>query len=228
MTEIVSSSLHLGSVHAQVDFSKPTADTNSPYTLHNGAQILSHAPNGVSQALRIDKDGPYALITGVDIGPRNMPNCTLMIGIYLESIANNRGWVFGHERYGYDRTIMMHDSRSGGGISSAVGKLWQPWTSPQSPPTKEWLHVTAVFRQGGESYVYMNGVRSDNVVISNSNGGYKDIWIGRARWSDHWADSWIKEVKVFDEALSDEDVLRLSNQFFTNVFWDKIEANVSR
>ena len=213
------SSLSLDStkkIYAKVDFSKPLATTNTNYTLHNGASILP-APKGVSKALRIDKDGPYALIHDVDIGPTNMPNCTLMIGIYLESIANDRGWVLGHHRYGHDRSILMHDSRFGGGIASSIGRIWQPWKRPKSPPTGEWLHITAVFRQRGESYVYLNGVRSDNKAIARNSNGFTDLWVGRSRWRGHWSDCWIKEVKVFNEALNDEEVSFQSKQFFKDI-----------
>ena len=146
-----------------------------------------------------------------------------MIGLYLENIANSRGWVFGHEQSGYDRTILMHDSRFGSGVASAVGKTWQPWTNGGgNAPTKEWVHVTAVFRQNGDSYVYLNGVRSDNTVVATNNDGKGELWIGRPHWGGHWVDCWVKEVKVFDYALSDADVTNYTTAFlvsFICLFW---------
>lgn len=137
-----------------------------------------------------------------------------MIGLYLESIANNFSWVFGNENGGFDRTILMHDYRYGGGVASAVKYTWQPWTQAEKPLTKEWVHVTAVvFRQHGESYVYLNGVKSDCMVTASNNSGMKDLWIGRPVWGGHWVDSWIKEVKVFDSALSDDMVEAHTSQF---------------
>jgi len=197
---------------AQVDFANENAASNSPFSLKNGAQLLP-APAGVSKALRINKDGPYALVPGVNIGPAQMPECTLTVGLYLESIANNRGWVFGHEQSGYDRSIVMHDNRFGGNVASAVGKTWQPWYSNGSPPIRRWIHVTAVFRQNGESYVFLDGVKSNRSVVATNNEGLGDLWVGRPIHGGHWTDSWIKEVKVFDFALSDEQVKEQVDQF---------------
>jgi len=201
---------------AKVDFSDPDASDNTRFELKNGAQILP-APNGVFKALRIPRDGPYALIPNVNINPSNMKECTLTAGVYLESIANAHGWLFGNEHHGYDRTILMHDSRFGGNVASAVGKAWTPWNTRSSPPLKKWIHVTAVFRQGGVSYVFIDGVRSDKTVIANNNPGLNDLWVGRAHWGGHWVDSWIKEVKVYDEALTDENVKEESNKFHASV-----------
>jgi len=197
---------------AQVDFSDPDVPTNSPFSLKNGAQILP-APDGVSGALRIDKDGPYALIPGVNISPSNMNECTLTAGLYLESIANRYGWVFGHEQSGYDRTILMHVDRFGGSIASAVGFPWKPWKNSNQPPMKKWVHVTAVFRQGGQSYVFLDGVRSDFSTVAKNGSGMAELWVGRPHHGGHWVNSWIKEVKVFDTALSDDFVKEQSKEF---------------
>ena len=216
LTTIAEAKMIGGSI-AHVDFSDAASPSNTPFVLKNGAQILPTAPGGFS-ALRIDRDGPYALIPGVNISPSVMPDCTLTIGLYLESIANTQGWVFGSEQSGYDRTILMHDRRFGGGVASAVGKTWQPWFKPQSPALKEWMYVTAVFRQWGESVVYVNGVRSDRSVIATNNDGRGDLAIGRpVPHGNHWVNSWIKEVHVFESALDDEAVERLTSTFFRSI-----------
>jgi len=202
---------------AKVDFSDRDSSSNTPFDLKNGAEIIPNAPGGFP-ALRISRDGPYATIPGVNINPGAMPDCTLTIGLYLESIANNRGWVFGHEQSGYDRTILMHDSRFGGGIASAVGRTWNPWNNPQAPPVKEWIYVTAVFRQNGESVVYLNGVKSDKSTIGRNNSGKGALAVGRPEpWGGHWVDAWIKEVNVFDTALDDQAVEQLVNVFLKKV-----------
>ncbi len=200
---------------AEVDFANSDATANSDFILHNGAEILP-APGVVSNALRIDRDGPYATIPGIDISPSSMPECTLMIGLYLDSISNDYGWVVGNEEGGYDRTILMHDHRFGGGIASAIGYPWSPWVKPHTP-TKQWIHVTAVFRQGGESYVFVNGIKSDNSAIGKNDGGKSDLWIGRPKHGGHWTDSWIKEVKVFNTALDDSLVVNYAEDFLKEV-----------
>lgn len=109
--------------------------------------------------------------------------------------------------------IFYLDYRFGGGIASAVGKTWNPGDNMKTP-VKEWIHVAAVFRQNGESYVFLNGERSENTVIAQNDYGLSSLWIGRPHHAGHWTDCWIKEVKVFGRALSDEDVKVLSEMFF--------------
>ena len=74
-----------------------------------------------TRALRIDRDGPHAKLP-VNISPSAMPEVTLVCWVKLNSVANNRGWLFGNEVTGYDRTILMHDNRFGGALATAVGR----------------------------------------------------------------------------------------------------------
>ena len=179
----------------KVDFSEADSCPSTNCSLHGGAQVLT-APGG-RQALRIDKDGKYATIPNIDIGPSNMPDCTLTVGLYLESIPEGAlGWVFGHSKYGEDRSIILHDpqfskNNNKGVIASGTGQAWNPWTNEitGTAPTKQWFHVAAVFRQGGECAVYVNGVKSDVTTIGNNIDAYPDLYIGRSRlYENHWAD----------------------------------------
>jgi len=204
----------------QIDFDDigdNSDNTHNPQLL-GGAKILKRCED-TFQSLRIDSDEAYALIPGFNIGTSAMPHCTLMIGIHLVSIANRYGWVLGHEMLGgYDRTILMHDERFGGGIASAAGKIWQPWNKPQPPPLGKWIHVTAVFRQGKTSSVFLNGIESDKSVIATNNEGSNDIMIGHPKdYSDHWTDCWIKEVMVFDEALPNSQVVKYAKRFLEGI-----------
>jgi len=151
-----------------------------------------------------------------------MPECTLTIGLYLESKIS-LGYVFGHEEEGFDRGIILHDSRGFPGnnmITSATGQVpWMPWAGNNletgTAPTKKWFHVTAVFRQGGECAVYVNGVKSDYTTTGQNNEGLPDLYVGRPLFLyNHWADAWIKEVKVFERALTDAQVQYESDSFF--------------
>lgn len=179
----------------KVDFSEEGSCPSSTCTLHGGAQIKT-APGG-RQALRIDRDGKYASIPDIDISPSNMPDCTLTIGLYLESIPEGAlGWVFGHSKFGEgDRSIILHDpqfseNKINGVIASSPGGYWEPWSLNSGiPPTKQWFHVAAVFREGGECAVYVNGVKSNYTTIGTNQEAYPNLYIGRPRSSDyHWAD----------------------------------------
>jgi len=76
--------------------------------------------------------------------------------------------------------------------------------------------VTAVFRQDGESYVYLNGIRSEYTATGSNNEGLGDLWIGRPLNNGHWIDSWIKEVTVLNWALTDFEVMKYSSDFLSS------------
>ena len=62
-----------------------------------------------------------------------MPRCTLEIWVKLEKIANKLGWLFLNGA-GYDRTIVMHDSRFGGGVALALGDKTKNTSRGPVPP----------------------------------------------------------------------------------------------
>ena len=184
-----------------VDFASE-ADEDK-FTLHEGA-FLDDVDG--TRALRINMDGPHAKIP-VNIAPLAMPTCSLCMWVKLASIPNARGWIVGNEETGYDRTILLHDNRFGGSVASAIGKEWR--SNLGAPPLGQWFHVVAVFRQGGESYVFLNGRRSNIASKHTKNrplGSREELWVGRPHHRDHFADCWIKSIAVVDYALSDEDV----------------------
>ena len=51
------------------------AEDNPGFTLHEGAEIRD-CPHDVPKALRIDSDGPWASLDGLDISPSKMKDCT--------------------------------------------------------------------------------------------------------------------------------------------------------
>jgi len=217
-----------------VDFADLTSPSNThPPQFRKGAETLSCSSIGYDcEALRISKSGPYVLILDADIGPTAMPECTLMMGIRLNSLAPpGEGWVFGNYNGGFDRHIVMHGSPWGGAVGSHVGVSgWQPYIKPESPPLHEWLHVAAVFVQGGRCCVYVNGVRSDNSATGNNReGGSKHLWVGRKDKSNTgWCDCWMKHVTVIDTALTDSEVGAYSTKFFEEMEELNLHTKTSR
>ena len=142
---------------AVVDFSVAGSKEIYGYSLHGDATIQENAPDGVARALRIENSGQYALLPGVNISPSEMPDCTLVIVLYMESISMSgaKGWVLGNEEAGYDRSIIMHDSRFND-MGMALGYSNSVWETKTLPTVQKWLNIVAVFRQGKESYFYVD------------------------------------------------------------------------
>lgn len=107
----------------------------------------------------------------------------------------------------------MH--RNFGLPASYVGKEWEPWTENLflPLPTHQWIHVAATFRQGLKGRVYVNGVASNHSTICNNNDGTDYLMIGSFGKAQYYADSWIKEVMVFNESLDDASIQKYSDNF---------------
>ena len=169
-----------------IDFSKPDSGKNVPHEYIGGATIKPDAPDGCPFALRIEKDGQYVKIPDFNIAPGKMPNCTLVIAIYIQSIvAGSMGWVISS---GYDRAIVMHDSRF----------------NPTPPPVGKWIQVVVTYTQGKPSYFYVDGQKAPNSHVDQPGNGSPDLYIGRpAQYGNHWSDCWIKEVMCYNFALTE-------------------------
>ncbi len=181
-----------------------------------GAAILEGAPAPVAKALRIASDGPYAKLPGIDLSPSKSAESTLVISIYLESIAKDSfGWVLNTENGKFDRAIIMHDDRFNG-IGFGTGTMQGGKVYPEKtlPKTGKWVQYIATFRQNGDCNMFVDGEKAPLTQKGQNNSGENAITIGRVtRFPKHWADCWVKDVAVFNKALSDEEAVEFYNEF---------------
>ena len=211
----MSPSVQVPTPFVYIDFSKDDSNTHS-FSLENGATIASIAPANVPKALRIDSEGPHAVISGVDISPSNMSDCTVVIGVYLDSATNNKGCMIGNHELGSNNFI-QHDI-SPANVASFADNGFTFWEDTFSPDIHKWMHIVAVFRQNGDSFLYKDGVRSPRSALGINSGGSGDLIIGGSKESvGGWVDSWVKEVQVFNSALEDDQVLHLSDKFHDEI-----------
>ncbi len=190
-----------------------------------GAEIKDGAPGNVSKALRIDRDGPYAVLKGVDISPQVMPESTIVIDFLLESIPKgSKGWLLNHDNGGFDRGLTLHDERFNG-IGQGVGYPGPVYDEYTTPPTGEWVQMVMTYRQGGECAVFVSNDKAPKVHIGKNNKGRSDLTIGRVTsFKDHWCDCWVKDIMIFDVALTDEQVNEMFEKFDVEVEQPKEKA----
>merc|ERR1719343_1319044 len=101
------------------------------------------------------------------------------------------------------------------------GSSYAVWENQEQgeAPLNEWLHIVAVYSQTEEnlSYgkFYVNGQVAPIEVPVNNNEGISDLVVGTNPLNEcrHWTDSWIKEVKIYNRALSSDDVNALNKAF---------------
>lgn len=216
-------------VDAQVPTPYFAVDFSDPDSVDENAELVtasvSTGPGGVD-ALRIDECGKYAILP-VNINPDVMPDVTLVLNIYLESIAEGSlGWALSSDNGGYDRSIVLHDSRFGG-MGMSAGQAVSVWgeNGDGQPPLQQWMQIVAVFSQSdlfsqselvGSGTFYVNGEAAPVEIETFNYDGTTDLVVGTNLYCDctHWTDSWIKGVQVFDSALTSTEVMAVSDGFF--------------
>lgn len=206
----------------KIDFADSSSVASKVF--ENNAEILT-GPGGVD-ALRIDGCGKYAILP-IDINPSVMPQVTMVLGINLVSVAEGSlGWALSTDDGGYDRSIALHDDRFLG-MGMPSGDNWPVWeTADQGKaPLNEWMQVVAVFSQTGVSATsdtgtfYVNANAAPKTIEVYNGEGRTDLVVGTNLFADcrHWTDSWIKEVQIFDTALSSDQVEALYQDFLEDL-----------
>lgn len=94
---------------AKVDFSNSEDPTNTQYTVHGGAQIMT-GPGRV-KALHIHRNRPYAEIPDFSTSPSTYEQLTMTIGLYVVSKASLHGWLLSSRDVGWD-----HDHKLSSGV----------------------------------------------------------------------------------------------------------------
>ena len=137
-----------------------------------------------------------------------MPAATFEVWVYLHSVDNARGWLFGSENGGCDRYIVLHDDRVGGTGPSCQGTGW----GLGSTPIGQWSHVVALFDQDtGTSYAFLNGVKGTvRTNIFHSDGVPNEVRLGSPSYNpNYYANADVAAMRVYNRLLSDDEVATL-------------------
>lgn len=124
---------------------------------------------------------------------------------------SNFGWIMAQSPdYCWSRALTLSDWRLGH-VSITTSCYWD--SKLGQAPVGTWLHVVGVWRQGGNCSCYLNGVRGAVAEGHNSRGSDPSealIIGGRAPMdAAHNPGVAISEVRVYNRALTDEDVKAL-------------------
>jgi len=209
----------------EVDFSN--SDSVATKVQDNSGSIETDLDGNM--ALRFDACGERAYLP-VNINPSAMPEVTLVLGVKLASYdAGNKGAVLTTDNAGYDRAISLHYEATGGmglftGSQHYTDSVWGD-DKPNNAPIDQWMHLVAVYSQTGSGEdnfgrFYFNGEQAPIEVVVNNDDGMERIELGTSQmWNcavagnTVWADSWIKEVKVYNSVLSTSQVKALNTEF---------------
>ena len=134
-----------------------------------------------------------------------MSDCTLIIGIYLESWSATAKFKGHGDAFYRGRGIYFTCRKSSFlGLGNLNSQMADFWGDQNFEMTGKWVHVTAVYK---DDYCIMYLDREKSKTVCLVPYGFKQL---------ESTSSWVKELKVFDKALSDEEVFALSDQFHRN------------
>jgi len=169
--------------------------------------------NKAEKAFQFTKGGDVVSVN-LPTNPNVMQKCTYELWVKLTSApGGNMGWVMAQTPdYSWSRAITLNDARLGK-VSMTVGGGWDSGVG--AAPVGEWLHVVAVWDQGGTSTVYMNGKKGKKQKTSTKNGAgsskSESLSIGGRANKDasHNTPTLISDVRVYNRMLTDAEVTKL-------------------
>lgn len=136
----------------------------------------------------------------VNISPSALPAITIGGWFNLSGTAG-LDWGLSQDNGGYDRALILNDSRFGTGVAAGVGR-----TYTSTLPTislNEW-HFMAVAYQGNglAATVYLDGVAQVVSNVNNSDGLNFFTIGGLYSYSNHEMQGLADNIFIFDRALS--------------------------
>merc|ERR1712154_254358 len=144
-----------------------------------------------------------------DVNSRANPELTMELWVYPRSLGT-RTWALGNDDGGYDRAIMLSDSRFGG-IAAGVGYSYK--SKIAKPALNEWTQVVVAYsKKSGTAKVYKNGGddgMEEKKIGSDSGSSMKLGLNGIIRHRDHNFHGCVGKVQIVARALSDNEVSEL-------------------
>jgi len=112
--------------------------------------------------------GGSTITVGLATNPNAMDQVSYEAWFKLPSSPSNMAWLLSQSPdYGWSRAVTLNDNRLGY-TSITVGSGWSSGFS--RPSVNQWHHVVGVWDQGGDSTIYLDGVKGETKA-STSNGG---------------------------------------------------------
>ena len=158
-----------------------------------------------------------------DTNPSVRPELTMEVWLKI-SAYNGYTWILGHDDailsgYGYDRAILVYDTRYGG-IAAGIGASYT--STVDYPALDEWTHIVVTYSDTtGEAVVYKNGGslgNGSNQSVTTDNSGSVLTRIGLNGLeaypdSDHEINGCFAQVQLTNRAIAPAEVAELYETF---------------
>ena len=173
---------------------------NATTTLVNGA---TYGAGRLGQAFAFDGVNDR-VEANVNISPAAMSAVTIGAWIYVSGHGGSPDWAMGHDDGGFDRALIVNDSRYGGanaGPAAGVGRTYTS-TLPRFT-TGEWHFMAVSYRGNGLSAtVFFDGLTQEIANVTNTNGQSILTFGGLRNFGGHEIRGFMDDVFVFNRALT--------------------------
>ncbi len=160
---------------------------------------------------------PHALRTDASfsvsawVRPDELPSDRSM-AVLSQDGTNNSGWYLSYAHDVRSWSFMMTESDE---LKSPISS-WRVKAPASLAPVAEWTHLTGVYdRLANKIRLYVNGAKVDEYTLAANFKPWDapgSLIVGRLKWQGTMGYPWhggIDEVKVFDRAISDAEVLAM-------------------
>ena len=159
-----------------------------------------------TRSFHIDYDRSSLITCPYNLSPSKQHDLTIEIIFKLDDdfdSGSTKGWIVGHDNHGFDRSLILSDSRFSG-VGSGIGGTYQSGLT--TPGNGFWHHGIATFRQGVDkgSFVAIDGIIGAKVKASNSDGRPEFTIGGLAGWSNHGIKGLIRAVFIYETGMDEE------------------------
>ena len=120
-------------------------------------------------------------------------------------IDNDKGWAIGHDNGGFDRSLILHDTRYASKPAAGIGYAYDSELAALT--TGAWHFVAASYQgNGSPTTVYVDGSYDLTPNAANTNGNTSFTVGGLVNYANHEIDGLVDNIFIFDRALSVEEL----------------------
>ena len=151
------------------------------------------------------------IICPFDLSPSKNSDLTIEIVFRLDDDfdgSKTNGWIVGHDNGGYDRSLVLSDTRYGG-MGQGVGYTYGSGLS--TPENGKWHHAISTFMQGqnGGSFVMINGKVGPKVTANNNDGNAQFTIGGLQNYANHGIKGSVYAIRIHTKAYSENYARKL-------------------
>jgi len=183
---------------------------------NNYASVNTFGEQGTCQEMCFSGTAPTdsCIMIPYDTDVADVTNLSFELMLKQTSYSNHLEWIMSQDDGGYDRSILMKDSRFGAGDKLSLGVGGTYTSTVDLLELNEYTHLVAVWEggAGGTASVYLNGELAQSMIIiqreSSSRYGYFCLEQNAAHSNHQW-NGCMHQVRVYDEAVDATQVANL-------------------